>query len=127
MAMSTTVDPNRQRDVDRGTYAFTLVLSGTAKITDELERALLASGCDDALLWSSAGVVGLDFDREADSWGAAIASAIKAVESSELPIRVEKVVPPGATQINLCNVYLAMRKENPEIADGLEQLLSKLG
>ena len=125
--MSTTVDPNRKQDVHRGTYSFTLVLSGTTEITDELEQALLTSGCNDALLWSSVGIVGLDFDREADSWGAAIASAIKAVESSELPIRVEKVVPPGATQINLCNVYPAVRKENPEIADGLQQLLSKLG
>ena len=124
--MSTTVDPNGKQDVDRGIYSFTLVLSGVTEITDDLERGLLASGCDDALLWSSAGVVGLDFDREAESWGAAIASAIKAVESTGLPVRVEKVVPPGATQINLCNVYLAMRKENPEISDGLEQLLSKL-
>lgn len=125
--MSTTVDPNGKQDVDRGVYTFTLVLSGATEITDELERGLLSAGCDDALLSSSEGVVRLDFDRDAESWGAAIASAIKAVEDSGLPIRVEKVVPPGATQINLCNVYLAMRKENPEIADWLEQLLAKLG
>jgi hypothetical protein len=64
------------------THRFSLILRDVAEISDALEDATLNAGCDDALLWSRDGVAGLDFDREAETLGDAIGSAVKAIESA---------------------------------------------
>jgi hypothetical protein len=72
------------------THQFTLTLRGVAEITDALEDAVLAAGCDDALLWSRDGVTGLHFDRDAESLGDAIGSAVKDIERAGFSVaRVE--------------------------------------
>ncbi len=62
------------------TYSFTLILAGVAEITVDLANALFEAGCDDASPGSRDGIVSVDFDREAESLGDAIGSAVKAVE-----------------------------------------------
>jgi hypothetical protein len=64
----------------RQSHKFVVTLSGVSEITDALEDAVLGAGCDDALLWSRGGVLGLSFDREAGSLGDAVGSAIRDVE-----------------------------------------------
>ena len=63
-----------------GVEKFVVTLSGVSEITDALEDSVLGAGCDDALLWGRAGAVGLSFDREAESLGKAIGSAVEDVE-----------------------------------------------
>lgn len=58
------------------TYDFTLVLSNVKELTDELAERLFAAGCDDATPSSTAGVVSIDFSREAADLESAIRSAI---------------------------------------------------
>jgi hypothetical protein len=62
------------------THSFRLTLAGVTEITTAMEDALFESGCDDAGLGRCDGVVSIDFDREADSLGDAIGSAVKDVE-----------------------------------------------
>ena len=59
-------------------YSFTLVIDGEveAKLDD-----LFEAGCGDATFGSIDGVHYADFDREAETLGEAISSAIPAVES----------------------------------------------
>ena len=64
----------------RKVYQFTLTLADVLDLTDDLQGALLKSGCDDASLWSEGETVYLDFSREADSLEDAIGSAVKDVE-----------------------------------------------
>jgi hypothetical protein len=72
------------------TYSFRLILAGVAEFTDAMADALFEAGCDDAGLGSCNGIVSVDFDREADSLGDAIGSAIKDVERAGLAVaRVE--------------------------------------
>jgi hypothetical protein len=72
------------------TFSFTLILAGVDVMTPEMADALYESGCDDALVGSSAGVVMVDFDREAENLGDAISSAVKAVEKAGYKVaRVE--------------------------------------
>ena len=74
----------------RQSYRFVVALSDVSEITDAMEDAVLGAGCDDALLWSRGGAVGLSFDREADSLGDAVGSAIRDVERAGLAVsRVE--------------------------------------
>lgn len=65
------------------TYSFTLTLSGTPEVTDEsldtMLGPLLAARCDDASLSSEGQTVYLGFDRQAESLGEAVGSAIAAV------------------------------------------------
>lgn len=62
------------------TYSFTLVLAGVDVLTPEMGDDLFEAGCDDATPSSSNGVVSVDFDREAESLGKAIGSAVEDVE-----------------------------------------------
>jgi hypothetical protein len=88
------------------TYGFTLVLGGIPEIPaeatdaefydrinammDEICGAVLAAGCDDASLSSRGQMFVLDFDREAESLGKAIGSAIEDVEKAGYKVaRVE--------------------------------------
>lgn len=61
-------------------YPFTVTLRGVSEMAADMEDRLYGAGCDDTLLWSRNGVVGVHFDREAESLGAAVASAINDVE-----------------------------------------------
>jgi hypothetical protein len=72
------------------TYSFTLILAGVTEITVEMADALFEAGCDDATPGSCEGIVSVDFDREADSLGDAIGSAVKNVERAGYAVaRVE--------------------------------------
>jgi hypothetical protein len=64
------------------TYTFTLVLSGITEVTVDIANALFEAGCDDAGAESCDGVSTVDFDREAESLGDAIGSAVKNVEQA---------------------------------------------
>jgi hypothetical protein len=61
------------------TYAFTLVLSGVTELTHDMAESIFAA-CDDASPGSSCGVVSVHFDRDAESLGKAIGSAVADVE-----------------------------------------------
>ena len=61
-------------------YTFSLILSGPTELTEDIANALYEAGCDDAGVGSCEGIVSVDFDREADSLGDAIGSAVKDVE-----------------------------------------------
>lgn len=74
-----------------GTYTFTLTLSGVTADTEGLEDALFAVGCDDALVCYYSKSVYLEFDREASSLDLAIETAITAIESAHIPMRVASV------------------------------------
>lgn len=58
------------------TFAFRVTLAEVDAITDAMTDALYEAGCDDAGVGSCAGVVTIDFDREAPSLGQAIDSAL---------------------------------------------------
>jgi hypothetical protein len=64
------------------THSFRLTIAGVTEITDAMTDALYETGCDDAGIGSCDGVVTIDFEREADSLGDAIGSAVKAVEQA---------------------------------------------
>lgn len=64
-------------------FTFTLMVEGPDLQADELVDALYEAGCDDALVGRSGGVQFLDFDREADSIGEAVLSAVADVKSVE--------------------------------------------
>lgn len=65
-----------------GTFSFTVTLAVPREITTELENRLFAAGCDDALLRSCDGVVYLDFDRDSDSLGEAVGTAVRDVTAA---------------------------------------------
>jgi predicted DNA-binding transcriptional regulator AlpA len=75
------------------TWSFSLVLGGIAEVTPEIEDALFSAGCDDALLAFTSGLATLDFDREADSFAAAVSSAMADVTRAGLEIRVLRLAP----------------------------------
>jgi hypothetical protein len=71
-------------------HSFTVVLAGMDELTVELADAVYGSGIDDALLRSEGPTLYLDFEREAESLGDAIGSAVKDVERAGLAVaRVE--------------------------------------
>ena len=72
-------------------YNFTLTLSGVTYETEGLEDALYESGCDDALICAYGNSVYVEFDREAESLDAAIASAVDNIESAGIGAIVESV------------------------------------
>lgn len=72
------------------TYSFTLTLSGVSEITVAMADALFEAGCDDSSPSSSGGIVTIDFDRESESLGDAVGSAIRDVERAGFKVaRVE--------------------------------------
>jgi len=72
-------------------FGFSLTVDGTDILTDEAQHALFEAGCDDATFSISSGVQYADFDREAEEFAEAVASAIKAVESAVPGARVVAV------------------------------------
>lgn len=75
------------------THIFTLILTGVNDKTENLEDVLFEAGCDDALINFRNGTVYLDFDRKAPCFEDAVISAIKAIESTPLNIKVMSVAP----------------------------------
>lgn len=83
------------------THHFTLRLSGklasgrtadaSARRMDEIQRRLLAAGCDDASLWSESVEARLEFSRQAECLGDAIGSAVKDVERAGFGVAREDV------------------------------------
>jgi hypothetical protein len=71
-------------------YDFTLILTGSLELTDDLADALFAAGCDDGTPGTCNGVFSIDFHREAVSLEEAIRSAIADVKTAGYKVaRVE--------------------------------------
>lgn len=119
----------------RECFAFTLILSGFDKLTNEIENGLFEAGCDDGLLGIHAGTPYLSFDREADSLEDAIKTAIHDVQTCGLPIQIVKVNPSGAETIETINAYLRTRCQlheklessiPPELLHKIDEILDAL-
>jgi hypothetical protein len=63
-------------------YDFTLVLSGSPELTEDLADKLFAAGCDDGTPSTCEGILSIDFSREATDLESAIRSAIADVTSA---------------------------------------------
>ena len=61
------------------THSLTLILGGVDVLTPEMGDALEQAGCNDATMSSGCGIVSVAFDREAESLGDAVGSAIEQV------------------------------------------------
>ena len=72
-------------------YSFTLTIEGADIMSDVAQNALFDAGCDDATFGVSDGVQIAEFDREAGEFAEAVASAIKAVETTVQGTRVVEV------------------------------------
>ena len=71
------------------TYSFTLTLAGLDELTIEVGDAIYAV-IDDGFLHSEGPIVSLEFDREAESLGKAIGSAVEDVQRAGFGVaRVE--------------------------------------
>ncbi len=76
-------------------HAFTLQVSGIDTTRPNYEDVLYEAGCDDALISVIDGAMFLDFEREAPSFAAAVASAQHDVTAAGGT--VEKVLPPAGS------------------------------
>lgn len=72
-------------------FSFTLTIEGADVMGDGAQNALYEAGCDDATFGVSQGVQTAEFDREAAEFAEAVATAIKAVESTVSGARVVEV------------------------------------
>ena len=71
-------------------YDFTLILTESLELTDDLADALFAAGCDDGTPGTCNGIFSIDFHREAISLEEAIRSAIADVKTAGYQVaRVE--------------------------------------
>ena len=71
-------------------YDFTLILSGSLELTEDIAEGLFDAGCDDGTPGTSEGVFSIDFHRQADSLEEAIQSAIASAKSAGYQVaRVE--------------------------------------
>ena len=61
-------------------YDFIVILRGLDVIDDDLADKLFEAGCDDGSPFSSCGIAGIGFSREAESLEAAIRSAVADVQ-----------------------------------------------
>lgn len=64
------------------THEFTLILTGFAELTPEVENSLFEAGCDDATLGIQHGRPYLTFSRTSPSLESAVRSAIGDVRSA---------------------------------------------
>ncbi len=74
-------------------HSFTLFLSGADVLNDEQFDALYEAGCDDALFGVRDGAQYGAFDREANSFSEALASAIREVTSAVPGLQVVRIEP----------------------------------
>jgi hypothetical protein len=71
-------------------HHFTLIVSGSGELTEELANALYKAGCDDATPGTSGQTLMIDFHRRASSLEEALRSAIADVQRAGLDVeRVE--------------------------------------
>ena len=75
------------------TYTFTLLLHGADPLREDNIGALEKAGCADALFGRRGTVFYANFDREADSFGEAVLSAIEDVERAVPGLKVTRVEP----------------------------------
>ena len=68
------------------TFTFYVYLAEVTELTDDLENRIFAAGCGDALLASKGAQVYLNFDRQAESLDAAVASAMRDVAAAGLEV-----------------------------------------
>ena len=73
------------------TYTFTLLFAGPE--AEGFVDTLYEAGCDDALFGVQHGVQFADFDREAESLEAAVATALRSVETVIPGAEVVRVLP----------------------------------
>lgn len=100
-------------------YSFALVLTGLDELSYDLVDALFEAGCDDATFGSRDGVCFGDFDRDAESAGAAIASAVQQVESVP-PLTVHHAEPGEYVSLGLIAQRLGRSRESiRQLAVGL--------
>jgi hypothetical protein len=72
-------------------HEFVLVLNGIGELTEDIENALFAAGCDDATINVRSGQVFLTFSRRGASLKDAILSAIKDVRKANIGADVLRV------------------------------------
>lgn len=72
-------------------FSFSLTIEGADVMGDDAQDALFEAGCDDATFGISGGVQTAEFDREAGEFAEAVATAIKAIESTVAGARVVDV------------------------------------
>ncbi|MFH1756079.1 MAG: DNA-binding protein [Candidatus Latescibacterota bacterium] len=96
-------------------YDFTLLLDGVSEITDDIERSLSKSGCDDATLSARSGRLYLTFSRRAPSVKDAIVSAVNNVREADI----------GATVIRVDECSLVTQAEIARRIDRSRQLVSQ--
>lgn len=71
-------------------YEFSLILSGSPELTEEIADQLFEAGCEDGTPGTCDGVFSIDFHREAESLEAAISSAISQAKAAGYSVdRVE--------------------------------------
>jgi hypothetical protein len=75
------------------TYPFTLFLKGADVLSDQSLEALFEAGCDDATLGVRDGAQYAAFDREAESFGEALSSAIDDVATALPGVSIVRVEP----------------------------------
>jgi len=82
-------------------YEFEVILADVDEMTDEISNELFEAGCDDGSPFSSDGVAGIGFTREAASMEDAIRSAIADVQQAGQRVaRVELPDQPLLSRIN---------------------------
>ena len=74
-------------------HSFTIFFSGADVLGDEQFDALYEAGCDDALFGARDGAQYGAFDREADSFSEALASAIRDLTSAVTGLKVVRIEP----------------------------------
>lgn len=74
-------------------YSFTLIVEGADLQSDDAQEALFAGNCDDATFGAVDGVQFAEFDREAGSFGLALASAMTDLRNSVAGVNVVHVEP----------------------------------
>jgi hypothetical protein len=74
-------------------YSFTLFFSGADALNDTRLNALFEGGCDDALFGARDGAQYGAFDREADSFSEALASAIRDATSAVTGLQIVRIEP----------------------------------
>jgi len=67
-------------------HDFTLILSGVDVMTEDLSNRLYEAGCDDGSPYSSQGVAGVRFHRQAATLEEAIRSAVADVAQAGLAV-----------------------------------------
>ncbi|HEV8714311.1 MAG TPA: hypothetical protein VGX03_15975 [Candidatus Binatia bacterium] len=81
-------------------YDFTLILTASPELTDDLADALFAAGCDDGTPGIYSGVFSIDFHREAISLEAAIRSAMVDVKTAGYEVARVEIEAEAVVQTN---------------------------